>query len=497
VWLDDLAIEWGNWIATVLLGYSVVAFASHLALGLLALAEGRRQRRHQLVADPHHLFESEHAPAISVLVPAFNDEPTIAIVMPAFNEEDAVADSVRSLLTVDYPHEKLEIVVVNDGSTDDTLDRLIQAFDLRSAQRAPLSGVPRARVREVLASPHHPLLTVLDVVRGRSRARAANFGIAYARHPLVLVMDANSVLERDTLVQLALPFYEDAQVAGVGCVVRPSNGSIIERGHVKYCALPASRFACFQVVEYLRGMLSHRLAWGFLDSLFVHPGMIGLFSREAVRAVGGFRTGATGEDMDLCMRLQRRAARSGQRSVVRFLGGAVAWTAVPESLGALARQRARWYQGLAEALWFNRALLFSGRIAIHHSLAFLFLLLVDLIGPVIEAVGQAALIYLAFSGNLDTPVVIIYFSVFVVGGTIPSLLSIALERKACPRFERSSDLEGLALYALLENLGYRQLTVVWRVVGMLKGLIGRRSWGEMPRSGRETPADEADAKQAA
>jgi len=482
VWLDDLAIEWGNWIVTVLLAYSVVAFVTHLALGLFALAEVRRQRRHQLLVDTHHLFESDQAPAISVLVPAFNDAPTIV-------------ESIHSLMQLEYP--ALEIVVVNDGSTDDTLDRLIEAFDLRSAHRTPRSGVPRAQVHEVFASPHHPFLTVLDVVRGRSKARAANFGLAFARHPLVLVMDANSVLERDTLVQLALPFYEDPLVAGVGCVVRPSNGSIIERGHVKYCALPASRFASFQVVEYLRGMLSGRLAWGSLDSLFVHPGMIGLFSREAVRAVGGFRTGATGEDTDLCMRLQRRAARSGQRSVVCFLGRAVAWTAVPETLRGLARQRARWYQGLAEALWFNRELLFNGRLALHHSLAFLFHLVLDLIGPVIEAVGQIALVFLAFAGNLDAPLVIIYFSVFVVGSTIPSLMSIAVERKACPRFERSSDLEGLALYALLENLGFRQLTAVWRVVGMLKAMVGKRAWGEVTRGGREAPAAEADAQRAA
>jgi cellulose synthase/poly-beta-1,6-N-acetylglucosamine synthase-like glycosyltransferase len=481
VWLEDLAIEWGNWIVTVLLVYSVVAFLVQLALAWMARAELGRQRRRQLLADSIYMFESDQAPAISVLLTACNDAPSIA-------------ESVRALMQLEYP--ALEIVVVNDGSTDETLDCLIEAFDLRPAHHTPRNTTPRGRVRECFASPHHPRLTVVDAVRG-GRARAANLGVAYARHPLVLLTDAGTVLERDALARLALPFYEDPTVAAVGCVVRPSNGSIIERGHLKYCALPASRFARLQVVEYLRSMLSARMAWTFLDSLFVHPGMIGLFSREAVRSVGGFRVGTTGEDTDLCMRLQLRAARNGQREVVRFLGDAVAWTAVPEKLRGIARQRTRWYQGLADALWFNQEMLLNGRFALHHGFVFLVLLVVDLVGPMVEAGGQVALAALASTGGLDAALLVIYFSVFLVGGTVPSLMAIALERKACPRFDRAADLEGLALYSLVENLGYRQLTSLWRFVGTLKALGGRRDPGEAQRRGRAAEADEADEQQAA
>jgi cellulose synthase/poly-beta-1,6-N-acetylglucosamine synthase-like glycosyltransferase len=482
VWPDALAFEWGTWIVTVLLVYSATAFAAHLALGLLASDEVRGQRRRQLLTDPLPLFESHQAPAISILLPARNDARTIV-------------DAVRALLRLDYP--ALEVVVVNDASTDGTLDRLIAAFELRPAERTPIGSVPRGSVRRVYGAPALPGLTVVDMARAGSRSRAAGFALAYARHPLVLVTDAATVLERETLVRLALPFYEDDSVAGVIGVVRPSNGCVIERGNVTFCGRPASRLARFQSVEYLRGMLSQRLAWGNQDSLFIVPGTLGLFSREALRAVDGFRGGNVGDDVDLCMRLQRRAAQSGRRSVVRCVSGAVAWTRVPESLRVLARQRTRWYQALGEALWFNRELLLNGRLAVRQGLAFLFHLVFDLVGPLIETAGQVALVVLMFRGDLDLSLFIIYFSVFIVGGTVPSLMAIALERGACPRFQRGSDLESLAVYALFENVGYRQMTALWRLAGLWRALWGIRTWAGKPRRGRAAPSADVEAKEAA
>lgn len=482
MWPDALAIEWGTWIATVLIVYSAAAFAAHLALALLASDEVGAQRRRQLLTDPLHLFGSGQAPAISILVPARNDART-------------VVEAVRALLRLDYP--ALEVVVVNDASSDGTLDRLIAAFELGPSKRTPIASVPRGSVRGVYGAPHVPALTVVDMAKPGSRARAAGFALAYARHPLVLVADAGTVLERETLVRLALPFYEDTSVAAVVGVVRPSNGSVIERGNVTFCGRPASRIARFQTVEHLRAMLSQRLAWGSEDSVFLVPGTLGLFSRDALRAVDGFRAGNMGDDVDVCMRLQRHAAKNRKRAVVRCVSGAVVWTRVPESLRVLARQRSRWYQALAEALWFNREMLFNARFKVRHGLAFLFHVVFELYGPVIEVMGQIALVVLLSRGDLDLPLFVVYFSVFIVGGTIPSLMAIALERSACPRFQRGSDLESLAVYALLENLGYRQITALWRIAGLWRALWRIRTWGGKSRRGRAAPGVEEEAKAAA
>lgn len=482
MWPDVLAIEWGNWIIAVLIAYSAGSFAARILLAFLASDEVGRQRRRRLLSNPLHLFESNHAPAISIL-------------LPTRNEAGRIVESVRALLGLDYP--ALEVVVANDGSSDDTIARLIAAFDLRASRRTPSATVPRGSVTAVYASPRHPGLVAIDVARGGSRARAATLALAYARHPLVLVADADTVLERETLVRLALPFYEDDGVEGVVPVVRPSNGCVIENGNVTFCGRPASRIARFQVVEHLRGAMSARLAWSNQDSLHVVPGPLALFSVDAVRAVGGFRGGNAGNDVDLCMRLQRRAAERRRRSVLRCVGDAVVWARVPENLREFARRRVRAHQALAEALWFNRALLLDPRLALHHGFGYLFHLAVDLLGPVIEAAGQIALVVFLFRGDLDISLFVIYLSIFMVGGTVPSLMAIGLERSACPRFERSSDLEGFSIYALLENLGWRQITSLFRIAGLWRAMWGVRPRAGQPRRRRAATGPETEAQAAA
>ncbi len=480
MWLDAKSLA--TWAGTLFLAYSFAVCAVHVALGLLAFVEARQQRRRARLADRVGLFESDLTPSISLLVPARDEEPTIV-------------ERVRSLMQLEYP--SYEIVVVNDGSTDRTLEELIAAFGLKASLRTPRTRTPRERVRGVHASPNYPLLLVLDVVEGGDRAIAINLALAYSRHPLILAVDADTTLERDTLVQLALPFYEDASVLGAGGVVRPVNGCTVGRGRVLDASLPESHLARFQVVEYLRAMLAGRMGWTLLDSLFVIPGALGLFSREAVLAVGGYRADSQGGDVDLVMRLQRWAGSNGRRSAIRFVGGAVGWSAVPERMSLLANQRSRWHRELAEALWFNRELLMGHRFALHHGLAFLFQLVVELIGPVIEVGGQLTLLALAIAGKLDNLFFVLYFSIFLVGGTLPTLLAIALERSACPRFRRRSDLEGLALAALLENFGYRQLTAWWRVKGLLSILRGRKTPGEVSRRDVQAPPLEPEEEQAA
>jgi cellulose synthase/poly-beta-1,6-N-acetylglucosamine synthase-like glycosyltransferase len=478
---EFLAFDWGGALVGVLIAYSVAGFIAHLSLGLFAMAEVRRQRRSQLVADPLNLLGSDHAPAISIL-------------LPACDEAETIVDAVHAWRRLDYP--ALEIVVVNDGSADGTLDRLVAEFGLRPSKRTPIAGLKRADVKGVYSSPQHPGLTLVDIVRAGSRARAATFALAYARHPLVLVAGSETVLERETLVHLAVPFHEDASVAAVVGVARPWNGCVIERGSVTYCGQPASRLARFQVLEHLRDALSGRLAWGHLDSLIAPADAPALFSREAVSAAGGFRGGNVGDDVDLCMRIQRHARKTGRHSVVRCVSRAVAWSRVPESLGGLLRRRARRDQALGEALAYNRALLLDGRLAFQYGPAYLFHLVFDLIGPLVEACGQIALVTLLVTGDVDLPLFVIYFSIFIVGGTIPSLMAVALEPKACPRFQSGRDLEGLSLYGLLENLGCRQALGLWRIAGLWNATFRRRAWGvKPPRAAAQ--ATEAEKKEAA
>lgn len=480
----DQVLRWADLVfGRFVLCYGTLIFVQYFVLGILAFVDARRELRRQQLSDRLSLFDGDLAPPISILVPAYNEGPTLV-------------DSIRSLMHLRYP--SFEIVVVNDGSKDDTLEAMIVAFKLRPSLRTLRARVPRERVRGVYSSPDYPFLVVLDSVNG-GKAQALNTALAFARHPLFCAIDADSMLEQDTLLQLAQPFYLDGSVVVTGGVVRPANGSLFEHGRMVQTGLSGRAMVRLQTVEYLRGMLAGRMGWNVLDSLYIVSGALGLFSREAVMAVGGYRTDTLGEDMELVMRLQRWAQRNGRRRAVRFVASAVAWTEVPENLATLARQRARWHQGLAESLWINRQLLSKEHFRFHHGLAFLSQLLIELFGPLIELLGLALTIVMLVSGNVHSAFPMLYLAVFIVGGTVNSFLGLALETIVCPRYMRAREFVTLMLYAVLENFGYRQMTAWFRLRGIWNALRRRHTWGAMARRGHAAPAleDANGAKRAA
>jgi cellulose synthase/poly-beta-1,6-N-acetylglucosamine synthase-like glycosyltransferase len=483
VWSEFVAQLANGWIGSIVLLYSLLILGHYLLLAAVSFLEARKTLRSQSLSDRLSLFEGDLAPPVSVLVPAYNEEATLV-------------ENVRSLMQLQYP--SFEIIVVNDGSTDRTLERLTEAFGLRRSYRTLRARVPRDRVRGVYSSPDFPFLVVLDLVNG-GKAMGLNIALAFSRHPLFCAIDADSVLERETLLRLALPFYHDRTRLVTGGVVRPANGSVIRGGTVVSTHFPFGHLARFQTVEYLRGMLAGRMGWSYFDSLFIVSGALGLFSREAVMAVGGYRTDTLGEDMELVMRIQRWAGRKGQTRAVEFVAPAVAWTEVPESLGELSRQRARWHQGLAESLWLNRDILFRDRFGFAQGLAYLSQIVVELLGPVVELFGYAIFVALLATGHADTTFAVLYFGFFVAGGTVASLLGITLETMVCPRYRRTRDILGLILYAVLENFGYRQMTAAWRVMGLWRALTRDRRWGSTVRRGHRStsPSEPASTRRAA
>ena len=481
MWADRTFLLADSLFGRFVLFYGGLIFAQYFVLGVLAFIDARRELRRQQISDRLSLFEGDLAPPISILVPAYNEGPTIV-------------DAIRSLMHLRYP--SFEIVVVNDGSTDHTLDAMVAAFRLRPSLRTLRARVPLDRIRGVYSSPDYPFLVVLDTING-GKARALNTALAVARHPLFCTIDADSMLERDTLLQLALPFYLDASVVVTGGVVRPANGSVFAHGGMVKIGLSHRALVRLQTVEYLRGMLAGRMGWNVIDSVYIVSGALGLFSREAVLAAGGYRTDTVGEDMELVMRLQRWARHNGRSRAIRFVSSAVAWTEVPETISTLARQRARWHQGLAESLWINRRLVLSEDFAPHHGVAVLSQLLVELIGPLIELLGLGLTLAVIASGHMHSLFPLLYFCMFVVGGTVNSFLGLALETVVCPRYARGRDFLILMAYAVLENLGYRQMTAWFRLRGLWNVVKRRHVWGDMDRQGHTAPENLPEAKRAA
>ncbi len=346
------------------LGYFVLLNGGYLGLNLLSLLALRR-RTDEIVLDELPQVFSGHEVPISVLVPAYNEEATIC-------------SAIRSLLQLSYP--EYEVVVINDGSTDGTLDALRSAFELEAFPEAYYAQIRTGDVHAVLRSRRHGNLKVIDKQNG-GKADALNAGINASRYPLVCGIDADSVLERGSLHRVVQPFLRDSRVVATGGTVRVANGCEIESGHLRRVGLPQSLLARFQVVEYLRAFLFGRLGWSAISGMLIISGAFGLFRKDAVIAIGGYRQNTIGEDMELVVRLHRVLRQRGTPYRIEFVPDPVCWTEAPEDLATLRNQRVRWQRGLSESLAANWPLMFSRRGGVPGWVAFPFMVAFEWLGP--------------------------------------------------------------------------------------------------------------------
>jgi cellulose synthase/poly-beta-1,6-N-acetylglucosamine synthase-like glycosyltransferase len=406
--------------------------------------------------------------------------PPIAVLVPAYNEASGIADSVRSLLALDYP--RLEVVVINDGSTDETLQRLTEVFDLRPVRRPTPPFLPHRHVRGVYAPRSRLRLLVIDKENG-GKADSLNAGINFSSYSLVCSVDADSILEQDALAKAAMPFVEDPErTVATGGMVRIANGCRIDHGRVIDAHLPQSRFAMFQVIEYLRAFFGTRTGWSALNGLLIVSGAFGLFRRDVVIAVGGYRTDTVGEDMELVVRLHRtcRDARRPYRIV--YVADPVCWTEAPESARTLRRQRRRWQRGSLETLLFHRRMLFNPRYRAVGLIALPSLLLFEVVGPILELSGYVVTVAGLVLGFLAPAAFLLFLALAILYGLILTLGAAVLEDATANRHPAWSHLRRILLYAVGESFGYRQLGHLWRTEGLWQ-LVRKSEWGAMERKG--------------
>ena len=419
------------------------------------------------------------------LVARLASPPPISVVMPAFNEELTVVDSVRALLAVDY--ESVEVVVVNDGSTDGTLARLREAFQLLPGPLAFAQPLPSAAVRGIYRSVEEPSLVVIDKEPGGCKADASNAGINAASGVLVLAIDADTLLEPDALSRAVLPFLEDPTTVAVGGYVAIANGCRIERGRVTGIALPRSWLARFQIVEYMRSFLLFRMFCAAQNAVVLVSGAFGLFLRRAVIDVGGFDRTAIGEDMDLTVRLHQFYRTRGLPCRIAFDPRPLCYTQAPEDLSSLRSQRCRWRRGLLQVLWRQRRLIGNWRFGLVGLGALPHVVVFEGLGPLIELSGMALTTVAWLSGYLDWGHYRALLVVTVLFGAATTLLAVLLS-DLLTRTMRPRDLGLLMIVAILENCGYRQLNAWWGCVGTMQAATGRRGWGAMKRRAFEGTA---------
>lgn len=407
--------------------------------------------------------------------------PPVSIVAPAFNEEANIVESTRSLLGLRYP--AFEVIVVSDGSTDATIERLASAFDLRRASVDFDRPLLHQEISCVYRSVTNPNLTVIDKSNG-GKSDALNAGLNAARHPLFCCVDADSVLEFDALLRIVQPFVDDPlHVVASGGSVCVANGCTVQGGRVTSVGLSRNPLALVQTVEYLRAFQLARLAWSRIDALAIISGAFGLFRRDVVISAGGYKQGTVGEDIELVVRLHRISMerRLGQRIV--FVPDPVCWTEAPETMATLARQRMRWQRGALETFASHKTMLSATRYGRVGRLAIGRLLLVDVLGPIADVVGWLLLITLWGLGKLSADQLSGLFALTMAFGFLISALAIALQPPELTSARKPTDVFMLASAALAENFGYRQLVGLWRFGGLLQWLRGESAWGPMKRRG--------------
>ncbi len=454
--------------ALVVTGYFVVFNTVQLVVLLIAFRAVRRRLRAIQLEDFRDIQESRLAPPVSVLVPAYNEGPTII-------------ETVRSLLALRYAG--LEIVVINDGSTDDTLDRLIAEFGLRPTPRVYWQQLKCRPVRGIYWSPTRPRLWVLDKVNGR-KADAINAGINLASGPYVSVIDGDTIIEDGAVLAMMhaiLPHSADTVAAGG--TVRIANGCRLEGARVVRVGLPESYLARAQVVEYLRAFLFGRMGWSELQALMIVSGAFGIFRKDALIEIGGFRHDTVGEDMDAIVRMHRKFRDAGRRCRVTFLPDPVCWTECPETLAGLRRQRERWHRGLGETLEHNRRMLGNPRYGRIGLLAMSYYMLFEYLAPLVETAGMVILPFGWVLGLVDWRLFLLFLIASFVYGLLLSLLALVLEELSFRRYRELPQLAKLVLVAVLESFGLRQLHVWWRLVALITWRGRAPSWGSVPRKG--------------
>ena len=456
----------------VILTYFLALNTFYALLLVLAIPEIWEQTRLAEDDDFQRLMQSDALPPITILVPAYNESATIET-------------SVTAILTLEYRN--FEVVVVNDGSKDDTMERLRHAFELYEVPRTYAEAIPTQPLRAVYRSRTRTRLLVIDKENG-GKADSLNAAINASRFPLVIAVDADTLIEPDALLRLTRPFLLGARIAAVGGTVRVANSCVVKDGRVTDARVPRRFLPGIQVVEYLRAFLFGRLGWNRLGGSLVISGAFGLFRKDYLHAIGGYSVSSIVEDLDLVVRLHRHLQRNKIRYEILFIPDPVAWTEVPESGRILSRQRERWHRGLIAAMWQYKGMLGNPRYGRVGLIAMPFFAFGEMFAPLVEVLGYGITVLGLAYGAIDTSFALLFLLVAWGYGMLLSIWAVVLDEVSFRRYGRLSDIVRLLFYATLETFGYRQRTVWWRLKAFASVWKRRQVWGEMVRKGFATPS---------
>ncbi len=409
----------------------------------------------------------------------------VSIIAPAFNESNTIVENVKSLLSQEYP--KFEVIIINDGSTDNTLEKLILEFELVLVDFFYQENIITKPVRGHYKStdPIYSKLLVIDKENGKSKADASNAGINSAKYSLFLCTDVDCILRKDTVAMLVKPFIENTtKVIATGAAIRISNSCEFKDGMLYKSHYPKNFYARFQELEYLRSFLFGRMAWSRTNCLMLVSGGLGMFDKATVIEAGGYWHQSLGEDMELITRMRRLMHDKKEEFLIKYIPESLCWTEVPNDNIIFLRQRVRWARGLVQTLYIHRKLFLNPKYGKTGFICFPYFVFCEFFVPILEIVGVIVLSidYLYFSINYDFLVIISVF-VYLFYTTI-TLISIYLDQLIHKQYSSIKEIATLILMVFLEPFLYHPINVYASLKGYSHFLVNKeKKWGTMTRQG--------------
>ncbi|HOB83132.1 MAG TPA: glycosyltransferase family 2 protein [Bacteroidales bacterium] len=449
---------------------TLIIFGSYLLLGIFSAIALRKYLRKNSYVNYNSLVLSPLSPRISIIAPAFNESKTII-------------DNVRTLLSLYYNN--FEVILVNDGSTDNTFEKVEEAFELEKVNYYFDYRIPCERIKGVYKSknPSFTRLTVIDKNNG-GKADSLNAGINICKSNLIVSIDADSIIEADSILKLVKPFLEekDHKVIGTGGVIRIVNSCDVELGHIRNIHVPKQILPRLQVLDYTRAFLLGRMAWSQLDGLMLISGAMGIFDRETVIKAGGYSTKTVGEDMELVLRMRRYMSEHNAKYEVTYIPDPLCWTEVPSDLKSLRKQRTRWTRGLVESLKTHRKLFFNPKFNKLGLLGYPYWFFFEWLAPLIAFGGFIYTIILILTSGINWPFYLLLFVFVYSFAVLLTTWAILFEEITFHKYKRKRDVFKLIATAFVEPFFYPVHTY-FAVKGNIEAMRGKTGWGKAERSG--------------
>ena len=467
----DISKELFSIFNMLILLFAVFIMSSYLILAIVSVNGLRKYLKMNEFVNYKVILSSELAPALSLIAPAYNEGKTIY-------------ENVQSLLSLNYNN--YEVIVVNDGSKDNSIDILISSYNLEKINFNYVEQIKTKEIKSVYKSvnPAFNKLIVVDKYNG-GKADALNIGINIASNPYIVCIDVDCVLDKNALLKLAKPFLEksDIRVIATGGVVRIANSCIVKSGRLMEVKVPHKYLPRVQVIEYLRAFLLGRMAWSKFDGLLLISGAFGMFDKEIAIKAGGYNHATVGEDMELIVRMRRFMMEKKQKYAVAYIPDPLCWTEAPENLAILLKQRSRWTRGTMETLWIHRKMLFNPKYKTLGLVSIPYWVFFEYLAPILEFIGLIITVFFVAFGVLHWKFFFLLLLFVYTFAIMFSIFALLTEEYTYHQYPKVSDFKKLIISAIIEPFIFRPFVIYAALRGNYEKIRGIKGWGDMVRAG--------------